>query len=266
MPIKLGFEAKPISYEDFHSLDYQIMGIVFSIHRDLGRFWKEKIYQTELAYRCQQAGFENVATEVPIHVSYKNFIKVYYIDLLINNVIYELKTAQTLTGEHEKQTINYLMLTGMNHAKLINMRPASVQHRFISTNITPQRRYNFSIDDKQWCDVNKQSTWLKQVFHELLNEWGVFLDITLFYDAVVHFRGDEDVVVHEIEVKNGLRVLGRQKTHLIAREVAFHISSVTKNEEYYENHLRRFIRYTSLKAIQWINFNYDRVVFKTVLR
>ena len=88
----------------------------------------------------------------------------------------------------------------------------------------------------------------------------------MFYDAVVHFRGDEDVVVHEIEVKNGLRVLGRQKTHLIASEVAFHISSVTKNEEYYESHLRRFIRYTSLKAIQWINFNYDRVVFKTVLR
>jgi GxxExxY protein len=60
-------------------------------------------------------------------VSYEDFIKVYYIDLLINNAIYELKTAQILTGEHEKQTINYLMLTGLNHAKLINMRPPSVQ-------------------------------------------------------------------------------------------------------------------------------------------
>ncbi|MFQ5866000.1 MAG: hypothetical protein ACE5IW_12300 [bacterium] len=51
MPIKPSVQTKPISYDDFHSLDYEVMGIVFSIHRDLGRFWNEKIYQNELAYR-----------------------------------------------------------------------------------------------------------------------------------------------------------------------------------------------------------------------
>ncbi|MFQ5864676.1 MAG: hypothetical protein ACE5IW_05540 [bacterium] len=51
MPIKLSVQSRPISYDDFHSLDYEVMGIVFSIHRDLGRFWNEKIYQNELAYR-----------------------------------------------------------------------------------------------------------------------------------------------------------------------------------------------------------------------
>ena len=69
MPIKPGIQMAPVSYSDFHSLDYEIMGLVFSIHNDMGRFWNEKIYQKELAHRCQKAGFGNIATEVPIEVS-----------------------------------------------------------------------------------------------------------------------------------------------------------------------------------------------------
>ena len=266
MPIKPGVQTKPISYDDFHSLDYEVMGIVFSIHRDLGRFWNEKIYQNGLAYRCQKAGFENVATEVPIHVSYADFIKVYYIDLLINNVTYELKTAQILTGVHDKQTINYLMLTGLNHAKLINMRPPSVQHRFVSTRLTTENRYDFTVDDEQWRDFDEDSIWLKRMFRSLLDEWGAFLEVNLFYNAIVHFRGGEGNVVKEINVMEGSRILGRQKAHLITSDIAFKISSVTKDERHYENHFRRLIRYTSLKAIHWINLNHDKVVFKTILK
>lgn len=93
MPIKPSVEMQPISREDFHTLDYEVTGMAFSIHNDFGRFWNEKIYQNELADRCQKAGFENVATEVPIAVAYGEFSKVYKIDLLIKNVIYELKTV-----------------------------------------------------------------------------------------------------------------------------------------------------------------------------
>ncbi|NIS38718.1 GxxExxY protein [Candidatus Saccharibacteria bacterium] len=142
MPIQLGVKTTEISHDDYHTIDYEVMGIVFSIHRESGRFWNEKIYQNELAYRCQKAGLKDVATEVPIYVSYKDFIKTYSIDLLINNVIFELKAAQNLTGEHKKQIINYLMLTGLNHAKLINLRPSSVLHRFVTTNITANNGNN----------------------------------------------------------------------------------------------------------------------------
>ncbi|MCG8607517.1 GxxExxY protein [bacterium] len=262
MPIKPGAQTTPISYDDFHSLDYKVMGIAFSTQRDLGWFWNEKIYQKELAYRCREVGFENVATEVPIQVSYEDFIKVYYIDLLIDNVIYELKTARTLTGEHEKQAINYLMLTGLNHAKLVNMRPPSVQHRFI----TPQKRYAFTIEDEQWRKLDEDSIWLERMLKSLVDEWGTFLDVNLYYDAILHFRGGEENVVKEIKVMSGSRLLGRQKIHLINSNIAFKISSVTKDERHYENHLRGFIRYTSLQTIHWINFNHEKVVFKTILK
>ncbi len=266
MPIQPSVQFKTLSYAEYHALDYEVMGIVFAIHNDMGRFWSEKIYQNELADRCQRAGFENVATEVPIQVSYRDFSKIYKIDLLIRNVIYELKTAETLGGEHEKQAINYLMLTGTNHAKLVNMRPASVQHRFVSTNITPAKRYQFTVEDNEWRDLNDNSVWLKQMFKSFLDEWGVFLDITLFYEALAYFRGGEDALVKEIEVRNESRLLGKQKAHLISQDIAFKISSVTKDERKYENHFHRFLRYTSLKAIHWINFNHEKVVFKTILK
>ncbi|MCI0446866.1 GxxExxY protein, partial [bacterium] len=130
MPITHGVEIKTISKDDFYLLDYKVMGLAFSIHREMGRFWNETIYQNELADRCQKSGFDKVATEIPIQVSFKDFCKSYYADLLVDNaVIYELKTAQALSGEHRKQTLNYLFLLGMQRGKLINMQPASVEHR-----------------------------------------------------------------------------------------------------------------------------------------
>ena len=158
------------------------------------------------------------------------------------------------------------MLTGLSHAKLINMRPQSVQHRFVSTNITPEKRYKFTIEDEQWRNLDESSIWLKQILKSLLNEWGVFLDVTLFYDAIVHFRGGEEAVVKELEVKDGQRFLGRQKAYLLTPDIAFKISAVAKDERNYENHFHRILRYTSLKAIHWINFNHNKVTFKTILK
>lgn len=266
MPITHCVASKAISEEDFHLLDYKVMGLAFSIHRELGRFWNEMIYQNELAHRCQHAGFESVATEAPIQVSYQDFSKFYYVDLLIDNaVVYELKTAQALSGEHRKQTLNYLFLLGLQRGKLINMQPASVEHCFVSTRITPEKRYAFMIDDAAWQDRDEDSVWLRQLMTNLVKEWGTFLGLSLFYEAIYHFRGGEENVIKKIEIKHGSNILGAQKTHLINAEVAFKLSSITEGAAYYEQDLRRFIRFASLKALQWINFNHDRILFKTIL-
>ncbi len=266
MPITHGVEIKTISDEAFHSLDYKVMGLAFSIHREMGRFWNESIYQNELADRCQRAGFEKVSTEVPIRVSHKDFSKSYYVDVLVDNaVIYEMKSAQALSGEHRKQALNYLFLLGMQRGKLINMQPSSVEHRFVSTKITPEERYAFSIDDSDWQDHDEDGVWLKQLMTNLVREWGAFLGNSLFYEAIYHFRGGEENVIKKIEIRHGSNFLGTQKSHMINREVAFKISSITKGETFYEKHLRQFVRFASLRAFQWINFNHAKIVFKTIL-
>jgi hypothetical protein len=186
-------------------------------------------------------------------------------DLLLNSaVLYELKTVQALSGEHHKQALNYLLLTGMHHGKLINMRPPSVESRFVSTNITPAKRYEISFDETEWQDLDEDSVSLKRLMVDLLNDWGAFLSTDLFYDAVIHFRGGEENVVKEIEVVEDGRLIGTQKKHLLNPQTAFNISAVTRNERQHAEHLRRMIRHTNLKAVQWVNFNHDLIAFRTL--
>jgi len=267
MPINHNLKIKTISEDEFHSLDYKVMELAFSIHNEMGRFWDEKIYQNELAYRCKKSGLGDVCTEVPLEVLYKDFQKHYYIDLLINNsVIYEIKTTKALSGEHRKQTLNYLFLMGVQHGKLVNFHPQSVEYSFVSTKLKPENRFNFTIDEVDWKGLDDDSIWLKKILINLLSEWGMFLEKKLFYDAIIHFHGDEENIVKKIKVSNNSRIMGHQKAHLLNSKVAFRISSITKNGTFYEQHLRRFIRFTSLRAIQWINFNHNEVVFKTILK
>jgi GxxExxY protein len=134
MPIEIKRNIKRISEQEFRKIDYEITGLAFEIHNEFGRLWNEKIYQNELANRCREAGFTNVETEVPVIVTHKDFRKEYSIDLLLQDSIpYALKTVAKLNPEHDKQALNYLFLLGLQHGKLINFRPVSVEKRFVST-------------------------------------------------------------------------------------------------------------------------------------
>jgi len=133
---------RPISEDDFHSIDHKIMALVFGIHKDLGRLCDEKIYQNELAHR----------------------------------------------------------------------------------------------------------------------------DTNLFYDAITHFRGGFEHVIKKIPVIIDSRVLGTQHMHLLNPEVGFKISSAKKAISFYERHLQSFLSHTPLRAIQWINLNHDKILFKSLLR
>lgn len=265
MPITCNVKIESIAKDAFYALDYKVMGLAFAIHQKFGRFWDEVIYQNELAYQFQKTGLGTAAIEVPIHVTYNDFSKFYFMDLLLNNaVLYELKTAHALSGEHHTQVINYLLLTGMRHSKLINMRPSSVESRFVSTNLTPGKRYDFSFDETAWQELDEDSVSLKRLVFDLLNDWGAFLRTDLFYDAVIHFRGGEENVIKEIEVVEDGRRIGTQKKHLLNSTTAFNISAVTRYERQHAEHLRRMIRHTNLKAMQWVNFNHDFIAFRTL--
>ena len=78
--------------------------------------------------------FADLEIEVPIEVSFKSFLKRYYIDLLINgNALYEFKTTPAILKEHHAQTSNYLFLTGLKCARIINFRPISVERQPVIT-------------------------------------------------------------------------------------------------------------------------------------
>lgn len=266
MPIELEFPVVPISQYEFHAIDEVFTGFVFQTHNELGRLCNEKIYQNELLGRTESA-VEAARKEFRITVRHGAFTKTYRVDMLVNrSVIYELKCAEALASHHHAQTLHYLLLAGLHHGKVFNFRPERVEYRYVSTQLTPERRYEFCMDVDRWQDRGEDSKWLRTTVAALLNDWGTFLDFELFYEAIRFLRGGDEAVIRGIELAKDGRSLGRQKTHLLNPVTAFKLSAVRKNSAAFESHLRKFLSLTSLECIQWINFNHHRIEFRTIHR
>src|SRR5688572_14002046 len=140
MPIYTSAPIRVFSQEEYHSVDKVVTGMGFKLHNEYGRYLDEQLYQTELAQRFAAYGF-NVLSELKMTLALDSFRKGYYADFLLNSdVIVETKTAETLTDGHKAQVLNYLYMCGLHHATLLNLRPRSVQHEFVSTSLTHEQR------------------------------------------------------------------------------------------------------------------------------
>src|SRR5438874_632704 len=96
MPITIRSHVRRPSQAAFWELAYMIMGDVFDIHRDMGRFFDEKIYKRELSHRCPE-----VQLEFQIEITHETFRKVQYIDVLVSNGgPFEFKTVDAITPRH----------------------------------------------------------------------------------------------------------------------------------------------------------------------
>ena len=228
MPITSPFSLSPISQEEFAQLDYRVMCHAFECQNQLGRLCEEVIYQNDLAARLQAAGL-SAMKEVPVTVTHRDFAKTYSLDLVVAHAgIYELKTALALVGAHEAQLLNYLFLCGSHHGKLINFRPAPVESRFINTTLTQTERRQFAVQMDDWQERDPTD----QVFRErllcLLKDWGGWLDLTLYTEALVHFAGGESRVVQLLPLARGEVNLGKQCFHLLNPETAFRVTALTE--------------------------------------
>ncbi len=61
MPVNHNVRIMPVSEDEFHLLDHKIMGIVFSVQKDLGRFCDEKIYQNEINFNHNKIEFVTIS-------------------------------------------------------------------------------------------------------------------------------------------------------------------------------------------------------------
>lgn len=135
----------------------------------------EKVYQNELLSRADWA-LEAARKEFRITVRHGQFAKTYRIDMLVNrSVVYELKSAEALAPPHQTQTLHYLLLAGLHHGKVFNFRPERVESRYVSTQLTPELRYEFSMDVDRWQDQDEDGRWLRTTVASLLNDWGAVL-------------------------------------------------------------------------------------------
>jgi GxxExxY protein len=264
MPIKT-VDIQPVTENRFHELDYEVMRCAFAAHNDLGRFYDEAIYRNELARCCSCAGFASVETEVSVHVTHGDFTKTYFIDLLINrSVIYELKTVDLFNGNHRRQLLHYLFLCDLFHGKLLNFRTPRVTHEFVSSSLCKTDRHQYNMDLTMWDAADEAGFRFRALVEELVEEWGLFLEASLYQEATVHFLGGEDQVTQFVDIQNDGCAVGRQKFSLLDEQTAFFITAV-KHEAEYEKYLRNVVQHSRLRRIQWVNFNNHDIKFVTVV-
>src|SRR5258706_6883747 len=265
MPITSTIGVRPANQQEFAEIDYQVMRHAFESQNELGRLCDEIIYRNDLAARLEAAGFCPVRKEVPVIVAHQGFAKIYRLDLIVADAaIYELKTESRLVPDHNAQLLNYLCLHGAHHGKLINFRPAQIETRFVNTTLTAEARRELVVNSDRWCETDQVGELLRITLLNLLEDWGAFLELRLYLEALTYFLGGEEKVARMVELgRNGLS-LGNQRCHLVNEDTAFPLTALTAATEHYEQQLQSFLRHSPLRALDWINLAGHRVQFVTL--
>ncbi len=99
----------------------------------------------------------------------------------------------------------------------------------------------------------------------MLQDWGCWLEVALYTEALVHFAGGETQVVQLLPLVRGQVSLGKH-FNLLNVETAFRVTALTTGAEEYERHLRSLLFLSPLRAIQWINLARNRVQLVSLVK
>ena len=113
----------------------QIIKIFFAVYSELGHGFMEKICQTAMVIALKEAGLtveENVRFEVWFR---GQMIGEFYADIVVNGVVLvEIKSSSLLHAWDEAQVLNYLRVSQIEVALLMNFGPKPEYRRRIFTN------------------------------------------------------------------------------------------------------------------------------------
>ncbi len=100
---------------------YKIIGAAMTVHSELRWGLLEAVYQEALHLELLDRGINNVR-EQEIEVYYKKHLleKKYKMDIVVDDIIVELKSVSELAPAHRAQLCNYLRLTRKPLGLLIN--------------------------------------------------------------------------------------------------------------------------------------------------
>ena len=121
--------------EDFLHKDktYQIIGILFEVHKNLGKGFSEIVYKDAIEYEFSQQNipFER---EKEFSVKYKEATlkHKFYADFVVyNTIILEIKTVDCFNNSHYNQCLNYLKISNNELALLVNFNSVSLEYKRI---------------------------------------------------------------------------------------------------------------------------------------
>src|SRR5262245_17487083 len=101
----------------------RIIGAAYEVSNVLGAGFLEKVYERALVRELTLRGLD-VKAQVPFPIAYKSEVLADYIaDLVVENqILVELKCVDAFAPEHMAVCINYLKVSGLHIALLINFK------------------------------------------------------------------------------------------------------------------------------------------------
>jgi len=108
-------------------LSYRIVGVLFSVHSELGNRYQEKYYQRAVEEGLNQIGVEfKKELAVDLEFSGKKIGK-YFLDFLVEDkIVLELKAVPRLLPKDFKQVLAYLVANNLELGLLANFRTSSL--------------------------------------------------------------------------------------------------------------------------------------------
>ncbi len=115
-------------FKKYKDLVYKIIGAAMSVHSELNWGLLEPVYQESLHLELKDRGIDNDREiEIPCFYKKHKLDKKYKMDIVIDDVIIELKSCKELTPAHRAQLFNYMRLTKKPIGLLINFGCKSLQ-------------------------------------------------------------------------------------------------------------------------------------------
>lgn len=115
----------PKIYKD---LVYKIIGAAMDVHKELNWGLLEPIYNEALHLELLDKGIGNEReVSIPCFYKHHSLEKRYQMDLVVGDIIIELKSVNELNSAHRSQLFNYLRLTKKPVGLLINFGQSSLQ-------------------------------------------------------------------------------------------------------------------------------------------
>ena len=249
MPIRCQHPLKPLDRESFGRLSYDVYADVLAIREELGRFFDEKHYKRALTIKRN-----DVALEVPVEVTHKIFSKTYFLDVLLaEGSILEFKAAERIAPHHRAQLLHYLMLTDLPHGMLINIRPERIAREYVNNVMTLPERREVQIRCTSKGSPNGQT--LAQLLHDLLQDWGTCLELSLYEEALTCLLGGEARVVRNARVRFEDHDIGSQILRFADPETAFKLTALESaaQQASFARHAQKLVNHLDIKSLLWAN-------------
>ena len=115
-------------YHQYKDLVYKIIGAAMTVHSELNWGLLEPIYQESLHLELKDRGIDNEREiEIPCFYKHHQLDKKYKMDIVVEDIIIELKSCKELIPAHRAQLFNYMRLTKKPIGILINFGCPSLQ-------------------------------------------------------------------------------------------------------------------------------------------